>query len=90
MQADSSPSEPPGKSKIFVKVILKVWKVYVLIKLVHRKMGEVLSLELGLKIHVPARGVPNGRAGGHGGQPRWALSTKERPSLSSPPDTVWT
>ena len=35
-------------------------------------------------------GVPNGRAGGHGGQPRWVLSTKERPSLSSPPDTVWT
>ena len=27
LQADSSPSEPPGKSKIFVKVILKVRKV---------------------------------------------------------------
>ena len=52
LQADSSPSEPPGKSKIFVKVILKVRKVYVLIQLVHRKVGEVPRLELGLKIHV--------------------------------------
>ena len=27
--------------------------------------------------------------GDHGGCPGWALSTEERPSLSSPPDTEW-
>lgn len=26
----------------------------------------------------------------HRGRLKWALSTEERPSLSSPPDTVWT